>query len=119
MSIQPRWLNSVQSTFGCIREVMGYGMQFLWVVLSKLLGGWEACAHLMQPATVKRWHTTAFRLFWRWKSRRRTGRPPISRAMQDLIGKLSRENPLWGAERIRDTLLLLNYDPPCDDTIRK
>jgi len=26
---------------------------------------------------------------------------------------------LWGAERIRDTLRLLGYDPPCEDTIRK
>ncbi len=39
--------------------------------------------------------------------------------MQNLIYKLSKENPLWSAERIRDTLLLLNYDPPCDDTIGK
>ena len=37
----------------------------------------------------------------------------------DLILRLSRENPLWSAERIGDTLRLLGYDPPCDDTIRK
>ena len=73
----------------------------------------------MQPATVKKWHTTAFRYFWRWKSRRKGGRPPISKEMQNLIYKLSKENPLWSAEKIRDTLLLLNYDPPCNDTIGK
>ena len=39
--------------------------------------------------------------------------------MQALIRKLSRENPLWGAERIRDTLLLLGYAPPGEDTVRK
>ena len=39
--------------------------------------------------------------------------------MQNLIYRLSKENPLWSAERIRDTLLLLSYDPPCDDTIGK
>ena len=37
--------------------------------------------------------------------------------MQDLIYKLSKENPLWSPERIRDTLVLLQYDPSCDDTI--
>jgi putative transposase len=95
------------------------GFRFLWVVLSKLWNGWRECAHLMQPATVKRWHTTAFRLFWRWKSRGRSGRPRIGKEMQDLIRKLSRENPLWGAERIRETLALLEYDPPCEDTVRK
>ena len=39
--------------------------------------------------------------------------------MQDLIRTLSKENPLWSAKRIKDTLLLLSYSPPCDDTIRK
>jgi transposase InsO family protein len=39
--------------------------------------------------------------------------------MQDLIRRLSRENPLWGAGQIRDNLSLLHYDPPCEDTIRK
>ena len=73
----------------------------------------------MQPATVKKWHTQAFRIYWRWKSRRKVGRPPISQEMQDLIRRLSRENPLWGAGQIRDNLLLLRFDPPCEDTIRK
>jgi len=93
--------------------------RLLWVLLSKSLDKWEDFVHLMQPATVKKWHNTAFRYFWRWKSRRKGGRPPISKEMQNLIYKLSKENPLWSAERIRDTLLLLNYDPPCNDTIGK
>jgi len=70
----------------------------------------------MQPATVKNWHTKAFRIFWRWKSRNRLDRPTICKHMQDLIHKLSNENPLWSAEKIRDTLLLLGYASPCDDT---
>jgi hypothetical protein len=60
----------------------------------------------MKPETVKRWHTRAYRLFWRWRSR--PGRPPIPNEMQDLIRRLSRENPLWGPGRIRDVLLLLD-----------
>ena len=32
---------------------------------------------------------------------------------------MCRENALWSAERIRDTLLLLGYQPPHADTIRK
>ena len=93
------------------------GFRLLWVVLSKFLDEWEDLACLMQPATVKKWHTTAFRYFWRWKSRRKGGRPPISKEMQNLIHKLSKENPLWSAERIRDTLLLLNYNPVlCKDS---
>jgi len=93
--------------------------RLLWVILSKSVNVWQAWAHVMQPATVTRWHRTAFRLFWRWKSRRECGRPSTSVEMQALIRKLSQENPLWGAERIRDTLLLLQFAPPCEDTIRK
>ena len=75
--------------------------RLLWVVLSKSLDKWEDLVHLMQPATVKKWHTTAVRYLWRWKSHRKGGRPPISKEMQNLIYSLSKENPLWSAERIR------------------
>ncbi len=93
--------------------------RLLWVLLSRVWDQWHQVAHLMRPATVKRWHTRAFRLYWRRKSRRRCGRPPIAKEMRNMIRKLSRGNPLWSVERIRDTLRLLGYDPPCSDTIRK
>lgn len=73
----------------------------------------------MQPATVKKWHIAAFCYFWRWKSCREGGRPPISEEMQRLIYQLSKENPLWSPERIKDALIFLQYDPPCEDTIRR
>jgi hypothetical protein len=95
------------------------GFRLLWGVLSKGLDRWEDLAHLIRPATVKRWHTRAFRHFWRWKSCRKDPRPPISGRMQSLICQLSKEDPLWSPERIHDTLALLEYDPPCADTIRR
>jgi len=88
------------------------------VVLSRFLEGWEDLAQLMKPATVKRWHRAGFRLYWRWKSHKQ-GRPPISPELQALIRKLSRENPIGFAERIRDTLLLLGHPRVSDDTVRK
>jgi transposase InsO family protein len=93
--------------------------RLLWVVLSRLLDGWEELAQLLQPATVKKWHTSAFKFYWRWKSRKKMGRPAVSKGMQDLIRQRSSENSLWGAGRIRDTLLLLRYDPPCEESVRK
>jgi hypothetical protein len=39
--------------------------------------------------------------------------------MQSLIYQLSKDDPLWNPERIHDTLVLLDYDPPCADAIRK
>ncbi len=91
--------------------------RILWSVLSRLLDGWEALAHLMKPETVVSWHRTAFRLFWWWRSK--SGRKPIGAEMQQLIRRISEENPLWGPKRIRDTLLLLGYEAPCEETIRK
>ena len=38
------------------------GFRLLWVVLSKLLDSSEDCVHLLQAATVKKWHPMAFRL---------------------------------------------------------
>jgi hypothetical protein len=32
---------------------------------------------IVEPATVIRWHRAGFRLFWRWKSRSRSGRPKV------------------------------------------
>ncbi len=93
--------------------------RLLSVLLSRVWDPWHQMAQLMQPATVKRWHTAAFRLYWRRKSKGLRGRPPIPKEMRDTIRKLSRKNPLWSAERIRDTSRLLGYDPPCSDTIRK
>jgi hypothetical protein len=93
--------------------------RLLWVLLSKLWSGWRSAAQLMQPETIVKWHQRAFRRWWRWKSGRRGGRPSISKQMQAVIRRLSRENVLWSAERIHGHLLLLGLDPPCPDTIRK
>lgn len=65
---------------------------------------------LVKPETVARWHRTGFRAWWRWKSRRRGGRPRIDRELIDLIRRMNRENPLWGAPRIHGELLKLGFD---------
>jgi len=91
--------------------------RLLWVVLSKVLDGWEDLVQVMKPETVKRWHTRAFRAWWQWKSK--AGRKPVAPEIQQLIHRLSKENPLWGAERIRDVLLLMGYEAPGEDTVRK
>jgi putative transposase len=50
----------------------------------------------------------AFVFFWTWKVRRgQPGRPTISGEVRELIRKMCRENPCWGAPRIHDELLKL------------
>jgi len=62
---------------------------------------------VVRPETVVRWHRHGFRRYWAWKSRRRHGRPAIGRELRDLIRRMSRANPLWGAPRIHGELLKL------------
>ena len=62
---------------------------------------------VVKPETVIRWHQRGFRAYWRWKSRRRGGCPRIDREIRDLIRRMSKENPLWGAPRIHGELLML------------
>ncbi|SRR5258708_7134752 len=65
---------------------------------------------IVRPDTVIRWHRAGFRLYWRWKSRRRCGRPIVSLEIRRLIREMSVANPLWGAPRIHGELLKLGVD---------
>jgi transposase InsO family protein len=65
---------------------------------------------IVKPETVLRWHRAGFRSFWRWKSRRRPGRPSITPEIRRLIRQMSLANPLWGAPRIHGELLKLGID---------
>ncbi len=65
---------------------------------------------IVGPDTVIRWHRAGFRLYWRWKSRCRPGRPTISLEIRRLIRQMSIENSLWGAPRIHGELLKLGID---------
>jgi transposase InsO family protein len=91
----------------------------LWVLLSKYWPKWQDAICLVKPETVMRWHRAGFRIFWRYKSRRKVGRPTVSTEMRRLIRKIAAENPLWSPERIHDQLVSLGYDPPSPNTIRK
>ena len=80
-----------------------------WAWLSRLWSGWRSALLIVQPATVVKWHRQGFKLYWRWKSRKKPGRPPVDREIRDLIRRMSRENPTWGAPRILSDLLLLGH----------
>src|SRR5262245_59207831 len=48
--------------------------RWLWVWLSRTWNGWRTALVIVKPETVIGWHRQGFRLYWTWKSRRRTGR---------------------------------------------
>src|SRR5947209_14310766 len=55
-----------------------------------------AAAQVVQPETILRWHRAGWKAFWRWKSRKRAGRPKIDRGLRDLIQRMSKEKPAVG-----------------------
>jgi hypothetical protein len=78
-------------------------MTWVWPSLLSL-------SRVVQPDTILRWHRAGFRAYWRWKSRGQPGRPRVSRELRELIQRISKENPLWGAPRIHGELLKLGFE---------
>jgi hypothetical protein len=85
--------------------------RLLWAWLSTFWNDWRSALVIVQPETVIAWHRKGFRLFWTWKIRRgQPGRPTVAKDVRELVRRLSRENPLWGAPRIHGELLKLGID---------
>ena len=78
--------------------------RLLWAWLTRMWRDWRSALHIVKPDTVVGWHRRGFRLFWTWKSRRRSGRPGMAADVRALIRELSTANPLWGAPRIHGEL---------------
>src|SRR6267142_878226 len=92
------------------RFAFGAFDRLVFVGLYRLVPGIVDALFIVRPETVVRWHCTGFRSFWRWKSRRRGGRPRVPLEIRKLIRDMSLANPLWGAPRIHGELLKLGID---------
>src|ERR1035438_2543256 len=85
--------------------------RLFWIFLSRVWRDWRSVLDIFKPATAIAWHRKGFRLFWTWKIRHgRLGRPAVSCEVRDLIRRMSRENPLWGAPHIHGELLKLGIE---------
>src|SRR5258708_6226210 len=88
-------------SFGAIDRLVFVGLYRLFPRVLDALA-------IVRPATVIKWHRAGFRLYWRWKSRPRGGRPPVPLEIRRLIREMSIASPLWGAPRIHGELLKLD-----------
>ena len=85
--------------------------RLFWASSSRLWRDWRSTLVLVKPETVIGWQRQGFRLFWTWKVRHgQPGRPAVARETRDLIRRMCRENPTWGAPRIHGELLKLGID---------
>ena len=85
--------------------------RLFWVLLSRAWIPWRESLVIVKPDTVVCWHQKGFKFFWKFKSRHKgPGRPPVSPEIRDLIVKMAKANPLWGASRIYGELLRLGFE---------
>jgi transposase InsO family protein len=92
------------------RFAFGNFDRLVFVALYRLVPGIVDALAIIRPETVIRWHRAGFRSFWRWKSRRRGGRPRVPLEIRRVIRDMSLANALWGAPRIHGELLKLGID---------
>src|SRR5574337_530212 len=98
-------LLALQRSNGDRRLKLSASDRLLWVWFSRLWGNWRSALLIVKPETMIAWHRQGFRLYWRWKSRNRDGRPSITQEIRDLIRRMNLANPRWGAPRIHGELL--------------
>jgi putative transposase len=86
--------------------------KLFWVLARRFWSGWKQALIVVTPDTVVRWHRAGFALYWRAISRARRvfGRKRISKEVRDLIFRMVKENPTWGAPRIHGELQMLGFD---------
>ena len=83
--------------------------RFFWTTLRRFWSRWADVLVIVQPETVVGWHRAGFRLYWRWRSRPRGGRPKIAEEIRALIRRLAEENADWGAPKIHGELQRLGF----------
>ena len=83
--------------------------RLFWMILRTSWSRWRDALVIVKPETVVGWHRASFRLYWRWKSRPRGGRPRITPELRALIRRLAHENTNWGAPKIHGELQKLGF----------
>src|SRR5215469_4290005 len=69
------------------RLVFSHVDRFIFASLYRIAPGILNALVIVKPETVIRWHRSGFRLFWRWKSRSRGGRPKVPRDIRQLMAR--------------------------------
>ena len=83
--------------------------RFFWTALHRVWPRWADALVIVKPETVVGWHRAGFRLYWRWRSRPRGGRPKTTQEIRELIRQMAEGNAGWGAPKIHGELQKLGF----------
>jgi len=75
------------------RPILGSIDRMVFVGLYGLAPDVLSALAIVRPETVIRWHRAGFRLYWRWKSRPRGGRPKVPLDVRQLIRDIKMRSP--------------------------
>jgi putative transposase len=84
----------------------------LWLAALSALIPRRRWAHVfaVTPGTVLAWHRKLVAHRWDYSKRRnKPGRPPIAKAIKELVLRMAGENPRWGCRRIQGELARLGH----------
>ena len=84
--------------------------RLFWTTLRRVCSRRAEVLVIVKSETVVGWHRDGFRLYWRWRSQPRGGRPKITEEIRGLIRRLAEENPDWGAPKIHGELQKLGFE---------
>jgi transposase InsO family protein len=90
------------------RPRLGNLDRWFWLALRRCWPRWMEALIVVKPETVVGWHRAGFRLYWRLRSR--GGGRTIEAEVFEIVRRMARENPSWGAPRIHGELLKLGFD---------
>jgi hypothetical protein len=79
-------------------------------MLQRLRPAWERTLSLVTPDTLRSWHREPFRRKWTQQPHRMTSKRAVSQRTQLLVWRLSKENSLWGYQRIQGELLKMGIE---------
>ena len=78
-------------------------------ITNQSTAGLRAVIRIFQPETVLRWHRELVRRKWTYPHKNKSGRPSISKELEELILRLARENSRWGYGKIEGELIKLGF----------
>jgi len=72
----------------------------------------EEIATIVTPDTLMRWHRQLVAQKWDYSDRRqrKSGRPPLSQEVVELVLTIARTNPTWGYDRIQGALANIGHE---------